>query len=323
MVKPGKRKIRLRIKRKAIKKCEPPPRKQFKIRIKANGFEKTCHLRQSEEFSNDDLESDSDDHFDQGYPFEARTNGGKTIPNAEQISESRKRSRSSSFERGVQLSSAGRVKRRKRNIEGKLDLEAYGWVLEIVSIVGHQQRKKRVLEIIKTGLQGGFVTGMANAAQKDGFVASLMDPDGEIRAGGIFHIESSGKSLSYCCLSIFATEPEYQKMGLGRMLTAYIIHRSLVNGLKIVVLARPEAVAFWCHSTMGFREMTVEEQRKYNRPVKGKKKKKKEELVDLIYDGPTSDLISLSLLRFRPSDPLDTKRARPRRGSHSTATFRS
>jgi len=304
---PGQRKIRLRIRRRPNKKVEkPPPKRQFKIRIKANGLEKTC-LTSIPEDSADDVDSDSDEDFEPVPTWTVNRSGGKTLRYGEQ--NLRKRSRSSSLER-QEVSSTGRVKRKKRNMEGKLVLEAYGWELEICSIVGHQQKKKRVLEIIKTGLQGGFVTGMANAAQKDGFVASLSDPSGEIRAGGIFHLEHCGKSLSYCCLSIFATEPSYQKMGLGRMLTAYIIHRSLQNHFKIVVSARPEAVPFWCHSTMGFRRMSVEELRKYNRPVPGKKKKKRDELVDLIYDGPTSDLISLSLLRFRPTDPLPNTRSK-------------
>jgi len=308
-----KRTIRLRIRKRQTKQPEPPPpKKRFTIRIKANGLEKTCLTTHPEE--SEDFDSDSSEEYE---PYSVRQSGGKTMRYDEP---SRKRARSNSLDRQVELSSTGRVKRKKRNMEGKLELEAYGWVLEICGIVGHQQKKKRVLEIIKTGLQGGFVTGMANAAQKDGFIASLADPSGEIRAGGIFHMEHCGKSLSYCCLSIFATDPKYQKMGLGRMLTAFIIHRSLQNHLKIVVLARPEAVPFWCHPTMGFREMSGEEQRKYNRPTTSKKKKK-DDLVDLIYDGPKTDLISLSLLRFRPSEPeergVSSKSRRTRRPGRS------
>ena len=85
-------------------------------------------------------------------------------------------------------------------------------------------------------------------------------------------------------------------------------HFCLENGVHFFVLRRYLFFFNVCLLLWG-----VEELRKYNRPVPGKKKKKRDELVDLIYDGPTSDLISLSLLRFRPTDPLPNSRTK--RGS--------
>jgi len=310
-----RRRIKLKIRRKATNNENPqkpqPPRKLV-LKIKANGVEKESLTTFSGEEEEED-ESESSEDFEPVPPWTIKQTGGKTIRYAEELPG--QRSNFESVEELEERSLTGRRKRKKRNIEGKLRLEAYDWILEICRIVGNQQKKKRVMEIIKTGLQGGFVSGMANAAQKDAFLATLSDPKGEIRSAGIFHIEHCGKSLSYTCLSIFATEPKYQKQGLGRLLTAFVIAKSLENKLQIVVPAREEAVPFWTHNTLGFREMTAEELRKYNRASGKKKKKSKDDLIDLIYDGPQEDLIAMSLLRFRPSEPETSSRGRSRRTS--------
>lgn len=323
---PKKRRLIIKFRKKAPKPKEqekilepPPPVRSWKIKANHTVVTKRA-TGYSSEFQEDysDEENSSESDLEPEAPIESEApRSGKTL-NFADYGDPNPRKRKRANEEETELTPSGRVKRKRSNIEGTRKLEAYDWKMEIVSIVGNTQKKRMCLNLIRNGgLSGGFVTGMANAAQKDGFLAILYDTKETARAAGIFHIEHCGKSSSYVCLSIFATDPLFQKQGLGRMLTAYVITQSLEQGMTVIVMARPEAEPFWTHKTVGFRAMTIDEIRKYAR-TPPKKKRKKEDLLDLIYDGPIESVIELALLRFRPDDtvldypPRSSRRIRDR-----------
>jgi len=266
------------------------------LTIKANG--RSIHKNITQLDEGFDSDSSSSDDFSPPYQVNTTSSGGKSLQRNPPV-----KRRRSEEEPTIERSHSGRVKRKKHNIVGSFKIISYGWTCRILPILGNSTTKKVVLQLIRTGLSGGFVSGMVNSSQKDGFFLLLYDNDETMRAAGIFHIEHCGKSSSYVLLSVFATDPNFRKQGLGRLLTAYLIHKAQENHYRIVVLARPEAVSFWCHFTMCFRRMTTEECKKFNRPTK----KKKDDLVDLIYEGQEEeDVISFALLRFSPKSKTIT-----------------
>lgn len=195
-----------------------------------------------------------------------------------------------------ELTNSGRLKRKRKNLEVTKIIKTYGWSLEICTILGNNRKKKKILELIHTGLNRGFVNGMANCSQKDGYFLLLFNENRDLRAAGIFHIEYCGKTSTYILISAFATDPKYQKQGLGRLLILFLVENAIKNNLKIIVLARPEAIPFWTHHTLGFRKMIRSEMSRYDRS-------KDPKLIDLIYDGEIKDLLTYALFRFEPKGP--------------------
>jgi len=75
----------------------------------------------------------------------------------------------------------------------------------------------------------------------------------------VIHLDSFKK---LACISLFATDPKWQKRGLGTQLNAYLVEQCTRRGLKICVQASPFAIDWW--KSIGYREMKSDELTYYN-----------------------------------------------------------